>query len=574
MSLVFELAGLTAEVMKEPDLDRCLDHLAESAMDFTLSRNAMFARMNDDMGTVELTNGAGADWDKAQSRRIQIGEQEGAGIVGYVAAKGSSFVTGNVRAEPLYKDLFKTSKSEMAIPIKDMHGRTRGVLNLETDQENAYSEEDVKVCEIIADLAAFAMYRDEMERREEAFIQIGSSLDRVRNEEELIDTVLRVADQLLRFHSCSIFLYDPTSDRYMLRGSVGQLKDKVGIVGYQAGDGCTGWVCQNGQAMRINNPQSDPRWRGRVLEFPSEKIASFLAVPIMTRAKSIGAFRVVRRVSDNPFQDNRFTETDERLLTSIAEQFAIGLDSIRWVQRAIRVERMAAWGELSAKSSHMIGNRVFAIKGDVNELGHLLDENPVQIGEIAKLQKSLASNVTRVEEILQEFRDFVTATQLTIKESDLNTLVQEAVTEVFPRRSEIQLEFELDPDLPPVHVDGRKVQRAVSEIVENALSFFEKGHLRISTSIAEDFQVQRCNLPITNEYAMIRIEDEGPGVDPDRKQVIFQPFYSSRVKGMGLGLSIVKGIVDAHGGAVLEEGEEGEGAKFVILLPIGERPKA
>jgi two-component system sensor histidine kinase HydH len=64
------------------------------------------------------------------------------------------------------------------------------------------------------------------------------------------------------------------------------------------------------------------------------------------------------------------------------------------------------------------------------------------------------------------------------------------------------------------------------------------------------------------------VEDSGPGVPDDVKSLIFQPFYSGRVKGMGLGLGIVKGIVDAHGGDVFENGVFREGARFVLHVPL------
>jgi signal transduction histidine kinase len=66
------------------------------------------------------------------------------------------------------------------------------------------------------------------------------------------------------------------------------------------------------------------------------------------------------------------------------------------------------------------------------------------------------------------------------------------------------------------------------------------------------------------------VADQGPGVAAGDKKSIFEPYRSSRPRGMGLGLSIVKGIIEAHGGRVYESGEEGKGARFMILLPIKE----
>jgi signal transduction histidine kinase len=228
---------------------------------------------------------------------------------------------------------------------------------------------------------------------------------------------------------------------------------------------------------------------------------------------------------------------------------------------------MIAWGELSAKSSHMIGNRVFAIKGDTNELGHLLAEKDVDRDELKSLQQSLSTNVMRVEEILQDFRDFVSATQLHLQFGDVNAVVHETAEEIFPKRSKVKLELDLAEDLPGVEIDAKKLRRAIGELIENAMNYMEEGALRISTAI-----VDRTARQVKRKFVQIEVEDSGPGVNPESKRIIFQPFHSGRVKGMGLGLSIVKGIIDAHGGEVFEAGDPGKGAKFVILLPAPDRP--
>lgn len=558
-----DFAALVRVVGEESDADKALERLSLAALELTDSRNTMIAVMNEELGTVELGYGHGVDWVDLQiQERIRIGTRNGEGIVAYVAATGTSYLSNDLKKDPRYRDLFGTSASEIAVPIRDRHGRIRAVLNVESDQTGHYGNEAMVVCETIAGLIALVLERDLLARREEALVQIGGVLNSAMTGEELVERVLTVAGEVLRFQSCSIFLLDPEKEMFMLRGSVSILKERVGQVGYKPGEGITGWVCQTGQSVRLANPQKDPRWRGQFLELPNEEIASFLAVPIVYRGKTIGVIRVLRRVTDNPFVDNSFTEDDERLLMTIAEQVATGLENIRSLQKQFKVEQMAAWGELSAKSSHMIGNRVFALKGDVNELGHMVKEQDLDRGMLSDIQKSLGINVTRIEEILQDFRDFVTATQLTLTVADVNTMVRESVDEVFPKRSPIRLEYDLAESLPKVKVDPRKLRRAISELVENSLSFFEEGRLRVATHLAASSKPDQKPTLVA-----IEIEDEGPGVDEERKDLIFRPFYSSRVKGMGLGLSIVKGIIDAHGGTVFEDGAPGKGARFVILLP-------
>jgi len=569
MAPIRQINSLLALVAQEPNPDDALKALTEKILELTGCRNAMIAVMNEERGCLELKHGAGLDWrDGPDGAGYCKDDSQTDGIIAEVAKSGTPYRSGNVRDEPKYRILFESTVSEIAVPIRNPEGRVKGVLNLESDQTNAFKTEDQELCETFALMAAIAIDRHEVLAREQALIEIGNALDSALTEDELIERVIDVAGNLLRFQAFSAFLYDSRRAAFVLKGSVGELSNKIGEISYQMGEGLTGWVCENRQPVLLKHPHKDPRWRGRHLEFPSDQIASFLAVPVVSRGKTIGVLRAIRRTTDNPLLDNTFTETDMKVLLAIAEQLATGLENIRNLETLIRSERMVAWGELSAKSSHMIGNRVFALKGDVNELKHLLSDEPLNREALSEIQDSLSANILRIEEILQDFRDFLTATQLTLSPGDVNKIILETVREVLPKNAS-NIELQLADNLPMALIDEKKFRRAISELLENALGYTTDGSLRIETGIEPAGQNKR------RSKAMIRIavEDTGPGVPLDKKSQIFQPFYSSRVKGMGLGLSIVKGIVDSHGGTVFEEGNPGKGARFVILLPLPNRPK-
>jgi signal transduction histidine kinase len=565
------LAQTLARLSRESNPQRALEIVSEAALDLTNSRYALIAVLNEEFARLEIRAGTGHEFGQhllSKPLRLDVGRADG--IVGYVAATGSSVMTGNVSQEPHYKKMFPNTQSEMAVPVRDRHGRVQAVLNVESDLLDAYGDDEMEASTVLSFLVAQILEREQQLQREEALIQIGTALDTALTEEALLERVLQVAEDVLRLQALSIFLLDERSGTFVLRGTVGGLMDNVGQSAYEAGEGFTGWVCAEGQPIMLDSPHDDPRWRGKYVEMPSEQIASFIAVPIVTRSRSIGAIRVLRKKSDNQYLDNRFNAGDLRILQTIAEQLAVGLESIRGVEKIIRSERMIAWGELSAKSSHMIGNRVFALKGDVNELGHLIAEPKPDLAEVAAVQRSLATNITRVEEILQDFRDFVTATQLHREATDLNQVLRETVDEVFPRRSSVQLELDLDDRIPRIQLDGKKLRRAFSELIENSLNYIDSGSLCVTSTLISREEDARVRSSKFATYVKLTVEDTGPGVNSDQKSTIFQPFFSKRVKGMGLGLSIVKGIIDAHGGEVYEAGEEGSGAKFVILLPVSE----
>ena len=569
MPPIRSLPDLLKAVASAADTGSALDAVAQATLELTGSRHTMIALLDEEEGKLEVRHGAGEEFvAKAKNRVLNVDRSEGEGIVAYVAATGESVHAGDVAAEPRYRKLFSNTRSEIALPVRDTEGRLRAVLNIESDRVNAYGPNETEACEAIASIIAMSLDRQDLLEREEALVEIGQALDNSLTQDVLIDKLTRVAGEVLRFQAFSVFLHDERTDSYVLRGSSGQLRNQVGKLSYVRGEGVTGWVCESGESILLHDPQRDDRWRGKYLEFPSDQIASFLAVPIVSRNRTMGAIRALRRKGENPYLDNRFTESDRRVLLAIAEQVGSGLENLRNMERVVRSERMIAWGELSAKSSHMIGNRVFALKGDINELQHLLASRNPDVGEIRILQKSLSTNVTRIEEILQDFRDFLTATQLNRTETDINRLITETAEEVFPRQSKVKLDMDLDPLLPVVLADGKKLRRAISELIENGLNYVEDGSLRIATRQVDKSEHLETRASHTAQFVEIIIEDTGPGVDQEAKTTIFQPFFSGRVKGMGLGLSIVKGIVDAHGGEVFESGRVGHGARFVILLPL------
>jgi len=156
-----------------------------------------------------------------------------------------------------------------------------------------------------------------------------------------------------------------------------------------------------------------------------------------------------------------------------------------------------------------------------------------------------------------------------VAEHDVNDLVKQSIDESFPKRSSVRLELNLTTDLPKILADPMKLKRSFSELIENAVSFQQEGGmLRVSTSIAASKEARNlCGLPSKKKYIRVEFSDAGPGVPDADKDKIFNPFFTSRAKGMGLGLSIVKGIIEAHHGKICEIGSQGNGARFVIFFP-------
>lgn len=551
----------------------------EACLQATSGLRAFLARIEPETGELVVIETAGADWtEEAKRIRLQLHNATQRGITGYVAMTGEPYITGDVRADPHYLLHFADARSEVAVPFFDPEGRIRGILNVESDRLDAFQTIHVTQLSTFANAIAIALASDEYRSRERMLVEVGLDLAGTTEITPLLDRVVTVASRVLRCDACSLFLLDDNELTLTLQATRGPLKAKVGEAYYKIGEGLTGSVAQTGQPIRLDNPRDDARWVGRHAEFAPDEIGAFLAVPIRGRDRILGVLRVSRPRNTPAWYHGRFTESDERVLRTIGSQLGTAIENVRAFNRLVRTERMAAWGELSAKSAHMIGNRTFAIKGDLNELKFLLAQYATpqarnerdMLGELSALTNSIERGVYRLEEILREFRDFVMATQLTLRDNQINQLVEEAVIETFPRRSPIRLTQEYATDLPLVRCDDGKLKRAFSELVENAVSFQPTGGEIVVSTHLIDLEQRPEGVPLSpgRRYVEITFADRGPGISEELKEKIFTPFFSSRVKGMGLGLSIVKGIVDAHHGAIKETGESGHGARFLIYLPI------
>ena len=573
VTLVRHLSRRAVEVDEAQTL---LDEMSQSAMEAIGADRAFIALAHDGSGDLVLVSTAGAGWtDEFRAMRLKIDDDgrnrnRQSGITSHVAATGQPYITGDVNADPYYFAFFDDVSSEIAVPLLDSNGHTRGVINIESFQRDHFTEDHLRLIQSLADVAVLRLLSDGYREREAALVEIGKDLSAIADTDQLMRRVVDVAAAQLRFEDCSLFVLDRDRQHLTLQAARGGLAARIGTAIYPVGEGLTGWVALYGEPIRTVSPREDPRWQGRFEEFPSTDVGAFLAVPIFGRSGVLGVLRVLRRKSAAPWFRREFTEDDESVLLTIASQLGTAIDNSRILDRLVNTERMAAWGELSAKAAHMIGNRTFAIKGDLNELEYLLSEPEDKRGEYRTLAEAMRRGIFRLEEILQEFRDFVRATQISLAEVDLNELIRQCVAESFPKRSPVLLALELAPDLPPILADSSRLKRAFSELVENALSFQpDGGTLTIRTSRADPAEAHAlADLSRGRSFLQIEFLDSGPGISADIKPRIFTPFFTSRARGLGLGLSIVKGILDAHRGGIVETGAFGVGAHFAAFLPV------
>ena len=435
VTLVRRLSRRAVEVDEAQTL---LDEMNQSVMEAIGADRAFIALAHDGSGDLVLVSTAGAGWtDEFRAMRLKIDDDgrkrnRQSGITSHVAATGQPYITGDVNADPYYFAFFDDVSSEIAVPLLDSNGHTRGVINIESFERDHFTDDHLRLVQSLADIAVLRLLSDGYREREAALVEIGKDLSAIADTDQLMRRVVDVAAAQLRFEDCSLFVLDRDRQHLTLQAARGGLAGRIGTAIYPVGEGLTGWVALYGEPIRTSSPREDPRWQGRFEEFPSTDVGAFLAVPIFGRSGVLGVLRVLRRKSAAPWFRREFTEDDESVLLTIASQLGTAIDNSRILDRLVNTERMAAWGELSAKAAHMIGNRTFAIKGDLNELEYRLSEPEDKRGEYKALAEAMRRGIFRLEEILQEFRDFVRATQISLAEVNLNDLIRQCIAEELP----------------------------------------------------------------------------------------------------------------------------------------------
>lgn len=254
------------------------------------------------------------------------------------------------------------------------------------------------------------------------------------------------------------------------------------------------------------------------------------------------------------------------LLAVIINRFVMDREAahqqLRAAQRQARTaERLAALGQLSAGLAHEIRNPLAVIQGSAEMLRQNLGGAAPVAAEMAD---NIAAEVQRVEGLVARFLDFARPLQLERRPARLEALLDQALEEARQRWPELPVSVERDYGqpgaLPALAVDAMLLERAFANLATNAYEAMGAAGGRLRVSAARASEEGRGGV-------RIEFRDTGPGIAAEHREQVFNPFFTTKPSGVGLGLAIVAKIVDQHGGQ-LRLGS-GPGAAFAIFLPAG-----
>ena len=373
------------------------------------------------------------------------------------------------------------------------------------------------------------------------------------------------------------------------------------VIPLRPGAGVLALTALEGRPFRITDARKDPRispeWEGRL------DVDEFASVPLVAKGKVVGVI-----VVDNKFNRKPITDEDLEFLSVFAIQAGLAVESARMytrleeasleVQRThhqlLHRERLATLGEMATHVVHEIRNPLVSIGGFARRLvRRLLDREPE--GQYARI---IALEVDRLERIVRDVQGLSREVRLARVETNLHALLQDCAV-LFAERiatQRVHLRMDLGERAPVLSLDPVQVKQAVLNLMTNALEAMpDGGTLTLATRTVRqdggqvvdssngqpggaesDGAGESTTRPVdestarlaAEEWVEVSVGDTGGGIPEEILPEVFNPFFTTKEAGTGLGLALVRRIARAHEGGVDVDNRPGKGVTFRIRLPL------
>jgi len=229
-------------------------------------------------------------------------------------------------------------------------------------------------------------------------------------------------------------------------------------------------------------------------------------------------------------------------------------------ERLIRSERFAAIGEAAAHISHEIKNPLMIIGGFARQVRRVLDPGSKEAHKLEMVEEE----TQRLESMLNEVRDFTRPAAPKLEFFDINATVRDtvALVEAELTARKVVVRMNLAEALPPAPHDPAQIRQVLINLIKNAAEAMESGGAVTLTSQADETSAE------------VTVEDTGPGLAPEQLKMVFNPFFTTKEHGTGLGLAVCFRIMSDHHGDIRVESSPGKGCRFTLTLPLDLRRKA
>ncbi len=232
------------------------------------------------------------------------------------------------------------------------------------------------------------------------------------------------------------------------------------------------------------------------------------------------------------------------------------------LENLVRVSRIASVGEMASALAHEVNQPLCAISSTAQGCLRMLESGQADDDVIVEALRDLAAQADRAGEIVRRIRGYIKRKPPSREGVDLNDVVQHAIdlVELEARHKHVSVSSDLEKDLPQIQADGIQIEQVVVNLLRNGIEAVEQGD-------AGDRRITVTTFTDASGYVVVSVSDTGLGLPQDDPDAVFAPFYTTKSDGLGIGLSICRSIVEAHGGQLRAEPNPSRGATFTFALP-------
>ena len=261
---------------------------------------------------------------------------------------------------------------------------------------------------------------------------------------------------------------------------------------------------------------------------------------------------------------SQLTAVNEELRKEILERKSAE-EALRKAQADLaHVTRVMTLAELTASIAHEVNQPLAGVVTNGNASLRWLARDPPDLEEARECLRRIIRDGNRAGDVIARLRALVKKSAPSKAPLDLSDIIHEVLAMIDPeaRRHRVAVRTDLAAGLPPVRGDRVQVQQVLLNLVMNAIDAMQ--------AVAERPRALLIRAqPHAAGHVLVAVRDSGSGLDPQNLARLFEPFYTTKTEGMGLGLSISRTIIEVHGGRLWATPNDGPGATFQFTLPVG-----
>jgi len=380
--------------------------------------------------------------------------------------------------------------------------------------------------------------------------------------ESLCNNLVHTVVRALGIEKASLFLFDELKGSFGLKASLGLNLDTWKGSTLPRDGALVRRLTRTREAVIREELEMKQRW-SEEKEAAAEmgQMEAEITLPLLSKGRLIGILNLGHKEGRE-----MFSHEDLEILSTLANQAAIAIENARLYENVKqsqslirRADRLSSLGQLTAGLAHEIRNPLVAIR----TFTQLLPERYMDEDFRNTFQSLALKEVDRICGLVNDLLSFARPSVPNVSAEDINEIVESIsrILETEAKEKGVQIYRQLSTTLPKIFIDKEQIKQVCMNVILNALQAIEnEGWVEVSTRLFAKNG--------SEQFVQIEVRDSGVGIPEKDLENIFNPFFTTKKGGNGLGLSISHQIVQEHGGYIAVESKVGEGTTFFINLPI------